>query len=76
MHKSSACLYCQRNESQKSLMIENCDMKASTLFLYKEQSYPGRWVVANKGHVKELFELTETDCNAFMNELCKVADAM
>jgi len=76
MHKSSACLYCQRKESQKKLMIEICDMKASTLFLYKEQSYQGRWVVANKDHVKELFELTETDRNTFMDDVCKVAAAM
>jgi len=76
MEKSSDCLYCQRNELQKSLMIEICDLKVSTLFLFKEQSHPGRCVVAYKDHVKEPFELAETDRNAFMEDVCRVAEAM
>jgi len=76
MEKSLDCLYCQRNELQKSLMIEVCDLSASTLFLFKEQSHPGRCVIAYKDHVKELFELSETDRNAFMADVCKVAEAI
>ena len=76
MEKSLDCLYCQRNEMQKSLMIEICDLGASTLFLFKEQSHLGRCVVAYKDHVKELFELSESDRNAFMADVCSVAAAM
>ncbi len=76
MEKATDCLYCQRNELQKSLMIEMCDLQASTLFLFKEQSHPGRCVVAYKDHVKELFELSEADRNAFMADVCKVAEAI
>lgn len=76
MEKSPDCLYCQRNELQKSLMIEICDLSASTLFLFKEQSHPGRCVIAYKDHVKELFELSETDRNAFMADVCKAAEAI
>ncbi|MDD4971387.1 MAG: HIT family protein [Paludibacter sp.] len=76
MEKSSDCLYCQRNELQKSLMIEMCDLKASTLFLFKEQSLQGRCVVAYKDHVKELFELSVSDRNDFMEDVCRVAAAM
>ncbi|MFT3754197.1 MAG: HIT family protein [Paludibacter sp.] len=76
MEKAPDCLYCQRNDLQKSLMIEICDLNASTLFLFKEQSHPGRCVVAYKDHVKELFELSETDRNAFMADVCKVAEAI
>jgi len=57
-------------------MIEICDLSASTLFLFKEQSHPGRCVIAYKDHVKELFELSETDRNAFMADVCKVAEAI
>ena len=73
MEKSNDCLYCQRNELQKSLMIEICDLGASTLFLFKEQSHPGRCVVAYKDHVNELFELSESDRNAFVADVAKVA---
>jgi diadenosine tetraphosphate (Ap4A) HIT family hydrolase len=76
MEKNPDCLYCQRNELQKSLMIEVCDLSASTLFLFKEQSHPGRCVVAYKDHVNELFELSESDRNAFMADVCKVAKAI
>ena len=73
MEKSNDCLYCQRNELQKSLMIEICDLSTSTLFLFKEQSHPGRCIVAYKDHVNELFELSESDRNAFMADVAKVA---
>jgi diadenosine tetraphosphate (Ap4A) HIT family hydrolase len=76
MEKALDCLYCQRNELQKSLMIEICDLSVSTLFLFKEQSHPGRCVVAYKEHVKELFELSETDRNAFMADVCQAASAI
>ena len=76
MEKSLDCLYCQRNELQKSLMIEVCDLSVSTLFLFKEQSHPGRCVVAYKDHIKELFELPAEDRNAFMADVCQVATAI
>ncbi|MFA6582505.1 MAG: HIT family protein [Paludibacter sp.] len=76
MEKSPECLYCQRNDLQKSLMIQICDLSVSTLFLFKEQSHPGRCVLAYKDHVNELFELSETDRNAYMADVCRVASAM
>jgi len=76
MEKSIDCLYCQRNELQKSLTIEVCNLSTSTLFLFKEQSHPGRCVVEYKDHVKEPFELSAEDRNAFMADVCKVAAAI
>ena len=76
MDKSTDCLYCQRNELQKSLKIEICDLKASSHFLYKEQSHPERCVHAYNDHEKELFELAETDRNAFVNDVCRTVVAM
>ena len=76
MEKSNDCLYCQRNELQKSLMIEIFDLKVSTLFLFKEQSHPGRCIVAYKNHVNELFELSVTERDVFMEDVCRVAKAI
>ena len=75
MVKSSDCLYCQGNELQKSLMVVISDLKASTLFLFKEQSHPGRCVVAYKDHVKELIEISVSDRNDFMDDDCRIAAA-
>lgn len=76
MKHDENCLYCMRNELQKELMIEICDLKVSTLFLFKEQSYPGRCVVAFKDHVNELFEISDIDRNLFMEDVAHVAKTM
>jgi len=76
MKHDENCLYCMRNELQKELMIEICDLKVSTLFLFKEQSYPGRCIVAFKDHVNELFEISDNDRNLFMEDVAHVAKTM
>ncbi len=70
------CLYCQRNQLQKDLMIEICNLSVSTVFLFKEQTYKGRCVVAYKNHHVELYELNDADLFAFMKDVNLVASAM
>lgn len=76
MEKNPDCLYCTRNQLQHDLMIEICDLSASTLFLFKEQTYHGRCVVAYKDHANQLFELSDADRNAFMADVAHVANAL
>ncbi|HET9570444.1 MAG TPA: HIT family protein [Bacteroidales bacterium] len=76
MEKNPDCLYCTRNQLQHDLMIEICDLGVSTLFLFKEQTYHGRCVVAYKDHANQLFELSVADQNAFMADVNRVAKAM
>jgi len=73
---ASTCLYCERNQLQKDLMIEICDLEVSTLFLFKEQTYSGRCVVAYKDHDVELFQLEDDQLLAFMKDVNQVARAM
>lgn len=70
------CLYCNRNQLQKDLMIEICDLKVSTLFLFKEQTYKGRCVVAYKEHARELYELKPEELLDFMEDVNRVARAI
>lgn len=70
------CLYCERNQIQKDLMIEICDLDVSTVFLFKEQTYKGRCVVAYKKHDVELYELDDKELSAFMKDVNRVASAM
>ncbi len=72
----SECLYCQRNETQKNLMIDICDLDVSRVFLFKEQTYRGRCLVAHKEHIDEMFELTDEQRNAFMKDVARVCKAM
>lgn len=70
------CLYCNKNEVQKDLMIEICDLNVSTVFLFKEQTYKGRCIVAYKDHAKELFDLKGEELLAFMEDVNAVARAI
>ncbi|MGB2579476.1 diadenosine tetraphosphate (Ap4A) HIT family hydrolase [Elusimicrobium simillimum] len=73
---ASQCLYCQRNQTQKDLMIDICDLDVSRVFLFKEQTYKGRCLVAHKEHTDELFELSDEQRDAFMKDVARVCKAM
>ena len=47
------CLYCQNNETLHNLMIEIAPLSVSRVFLFKEQTYRGRCLVAYKDHVSD-----------------------
>lgn len=68
------CLYC--TNSYGNLMIKFADLSVSRAFLFKEQSYKGRCLVAYNGHVNDLNELSDEERNAFMADVCKVTRAM
>lgn len=70
------CLYCQNNDTLHNLMIEIAHLKVSRLFLFKEQTYKGRCLVAYDHHVKDLFELTDEERNDFMADVTRVTRAM
>lgn len=74
--KAADCFYCQESEQLYNLMIEIAKLDVSTVYLFKEQTYRGRCLVAYKDHVNELFELSDEERNAFMKDVARVAKAM
>lgn len=70
------CLYCQNNETLHQLMIEIAPLKVSRLFLFKEQTYRGRCLVAYNRHVNDLNELTDEERNDFMADVARATRAM
>lgn len=70
------CLYCHNKELLDSLMIKVADLTVSRVYLFKEQSHPGRCVVAYKDHVGQQFEIPEEDWVRFMLDVRKVALAI
>lgn len=72
----SECLYCSKLPILDELMIKITDLKVSELYLFKEQSHPGRCNVVYKDHGIELYELSEEDRNAFMNDIVQAARAI
>ena len=71
-----SCLYCQNNETLHSLMIEVAQLSVSRMFIFREQTYRGRCLVAYKDHVDDLNLLSDSDRNAFMSDVAKVTRAM
>ena len=70
------CLYCQNNETLHSLMIEVATLRVSRLFIFKEQTYHGRCLVAYKDHLDDLNLLSDEERNAFMADVAQVTRAM
>lgn len=70
------CLYCQNNSTLRDLMIEIAPLSVSRVFLFKEQTYRGRCLVAYNGHVNDLNELSDQERNAFMTDVARVTRAM
>ena len=70
------CLYCTNNETLHNLMIPIADLSVSRAFLFKEQTYRGRCLVAYNGHVNDLNELDDEQRNAFMADVARVTRAM
>ena len=70
------CLYCTNNDTLKNLMLPIADLSVSRAFLFKEQTYRGRCLVAYNGHVNDLNELSDEERNAFMADVARVTRAM
>ncbi|HSC53896.1 MAG TPA: HIT family protein [Phnomibacter sp.] len=73
---ASECLYCQQTPTLHDLMIKIADLETSQLFLFKEQSHPGRCNVVYKDHGVELHDLSEEQRNAFMRDVATTAKAI
>ncbi len=70
------CLYCTNNEVQRELMIEVAHLRVSRLFIFREQTYHGRCLVAYDHHVGDLNLLSDEERNLFMSDVAQVTRAM
>lgn len=76
MSNENTCFYCEKDQRLDDLMIEICKLNVSTLYLYKEQTYKGRCLVAYDKHVNELYELDDEQLLLFMKDVTRVAAAL
>ena len=74
--KDCNCGYCMGGEILAGFGIKICDLDVSQLILFKEQSHPGRVIVAYKDHVSELVDIREEERNAFMADVARAPRAV
>ena len=74
--KDPNCGYCMRGEVLDAFGIYICDLSVSSLILFKEQSHPGRCIVAYKDHVSELVDISDADRTAFFADVARAAKAI
>jgi diadenosine tetraphosphate (Ap4A) HIT family hydrolase len=77
MNTPNPCMYCANDSRITDIMIKICELDVSVVYLFKEQTYKGRCIVAyNKEHANEIFELSEENRNKFINDVARVASAV
>ena len=76
MTKDPNCGYCSGGAPLDAFGIKICDLSVSQLILFKEQSHPGRCIVAYKDHVSEIVNISDEDRNAFFADVNRAAKAI
>lgn len=74
--KDCNCGYCMGGEILAGFGIKICDLDVSQLILFKEQSHPGRVIVAYRDHVSELVDINEEERIRFMADVARASRAI
>lgn len=74
--KDQTCAYCTEGGLVDKFGIKICELPESKVYLFKEQSHPGRVIVAHKEHVSEMVELTPARRAAYFEDVNRVAVAL
>ncbi len=70
------CYYCNDKEKLDSLMLKICDLRTSTLYLFKDQKHRGKCILVFNQHKTEIFQLTELEKQNFMSDISDAAEAI
>lgn len=70
------CAYCMKGELVAKFGYFCIELESSNVYVFKEQSHPGRVIVAHKKHVSEMVELTDEERNQYFKDINTVAKAI
>lgn len=74
--KKQGCYYCDRDAGFRELLFEICDLKASKIFLCKDQTLPGRCTIMFKDHYEEIYEIPKAERDLYMDDVCALAETI
>lgn len=72
----TTCAYCMEGELVAKFGIKICELDTCKLYLFKEQSHPGRVILAHKKHVGDMTELTAEERAAYFEDIAKVSKVL
>lgn len=77
--KDQNCAYCMREEKpelHQGFGYYVMDLKVSSLYIFREQSHPGRCIVAYKDHVSEIIDISKEERELFLEDIANVSSAI
>ena len=74
--KDQNCAYCMQGELVAKFGYPVCAMDTGYVYIFKEQSKPGRVILAYKDHVSEMIDISDEERDAFFADVAKVAGAV
>lgn len=74
--KDQNCAYCMQGELAEAFAYPVCGMDSGFLYVFKEQSHPGRCIFAHHKHVSEIIDLTDDERNQFFADVARVSAAI
>lgn len=70
------CFYCSKDERLQNLMTKICTIDCADIYLFKDQRYAGRCVVALDEHYEEMFQIPQEKLSNYMKVVSKVAEVI
>jgi len=70
------CAYCAEGENLDKFGIKIKETPFSKIILFREQSHPGRLIVASKQHVDEIWQLSDAERTGFTADIAAAAKAL
>lgn len=70
------CAYCMKGDLVAKFAYPICELDTCCVYVFKEQSHPGRCICAYKDHVSEPISISAEQRAAFFEDCCKVANAI
>ena len=74
--KDQNCAYCMQGELAAAFAYPVCEVESGFLYVFKEQSHPGRCILAHHKHVSEMIDLTDEERNQFFADVTRVSRAI
>ncbi len=74
--KDVNCAYCMKGDLVAKFAYPICEMESGFLYVFKEQSHPGRLILAHHKHVSEMIDLTDEERSQFYADVAKAARAI